>query len=187
MFETDRLIEECRAVLNEPAPHLAVKEILGRVMSRPGEVIAALGEPTEAGTTVLHRADDLTILRVVWAPLMNIYPHDHQTWAVIGIEGGQEDNAFYRRRKDGIGLDLANSRSIGETEVITLGEDAIHAVTNPRRKFTSAIHVYGGDFFALERSEWDTPEAAEQPYNLQRAMQVFADANERAKELLAQG
>ncbi len=164
-----------------------MKEVLGRVMSEPGDVTAALGEPTDAGTTVLLRADDLTILRVVWAPLMQIYPHDHRTWAVIGIEGGQEDNAFYRRRKDGAGLDLANARSIAETEVITLGEDAIHAVTNPRRKFTSAIHVYGGDFFAIERSEWDTPEAAEQPYSLERAMQVFVDANERAKELLASG
>jgi predicted metal-dependent enzyme (double-stranded beta helix superfamily) len=187
MFEPDRFIADCKAALKEQAPHLAVKELLSRVMSTPAEVIAALGEPVEAGTTTLHRADDLTILRVVWAPLMQIYPHDHSTWAVIGIEGGQEDNAFYRRRKEGIGLDLANTRSIAESEVITLGVDAIHAVTNPRRKYTSAIHVYGGDFFALERSEWDTPEAAEQPYNIQRTMQVFVDANERAKALLAGG
>jgi predicted metal-dependent enzyme (double-stranded beta helix superfamily) len=185
MFDTDRLIEDCRGALQENAPHLAVKEILGRVMSSPGEVTAVLGEPTEAGTTVIHRADDLTILRVVWAPLMQIYPHDHRAWAVIGIEGGQEDNAFYRRRKEGIGLDLANTRSIAESEVITLGVDAIHAVTNPRRKYTSAIHVYGGDFFALERSEWDTPEATEQPYSFERTMRVFAEANQRAKDLLA--
>ena len=127
------------------------------------------------------------MLDAVWAPGMRLFPHDHLMWAVIGIYAGQEDNAFYRRRKDGPGLDLANARSIGATEVITLGVDAIHAVTNPQRKYTSAIHVYGGDFFALERSEWDTPEAAEQPYNLQRTMQVFVDANERAKALLAGG
>ena len=33
---------------------------------------------------------------------------------------------------------------------------------------------------------WDSPEAAEQPYSVDRAMQTFADANERAKELLAE-
>ncbi|MGE0060430.1 MAG: hypothetical protein AB7T32_20825 [Dehalococcoidia bacterium] len=187
MFETERLIEDCRAALKEQAPHLAIKEILGRAMSSPNDVLGVLGMPDDAasGTEVLHRADDLTILRVVWAPMMQIYPHDHRTWAVIGIYTGQEDNAFFRRKKDEPGLDLVNARTIETTETITLGQDAIHAVTNPKRKYTGAIHVYGGDFFAIERSEWNTPEAPEQPYNLQRAMSVFAEANARAKELLA--
>jgi predicted metal-dependent enzyme (double-stranded beta helix superfamily) len=117
---------------------------------------------------------------------MQVYPHDHQTWAVIGIYGGQEDNSFYRRRKDGPGLELVNARSVAEAETISLGADAIHAVTNPRRKFTAAIHVYGGDFFTIPRSEWDTPEAPEQPYSIDRLRQTFAEANERAKELLKQ-
>jgi predicted metal-dependent enzyme (double-stranded beta helix superfamily) len=116
---------------------------------------------------------------------MNIYPHDHRTWAVIGIYGGQEDNAFYRRRKDGSGLDLVNDRSLSEEETISLGADAIHAVTNPRRKFTGAIHVYGGDFFAIERSEWESAQAPEQRYSVEHAMRTFAEANERAKQLLA--
>ena len=185
MFDKDRFIEECLAALTERAPNLAVQQIVSRTMSEPGEVTRAFGEPTEAGTQVVYRADDLTILRVVWAPLMKIYPHDHRTWAVIGIEGGQEDNAFYRRRKDEPGLEQVNARSIAESETLSLGADAIHAVTNPRRKFTSAIHVYGGDFFAIPRSEWDTPAAPEQPYSIERAMRTFSEANERARELLA--
>jgi hypothetical protein len=28
-------------------------------------------------------------------------------------------------------------------------------VTNPIPRLTGAIHVYAGDFFAAERSEWD--------------------------------
>jgi len=28
-------------------------------------------------------------------------------------------------------------------------------VTNPIGKLTGAVHVYGGDFFAAPRSEWD--------------------------------
>jgi len=34
---------------------------------------------------------DLTILNVVWTPGMVVYPHDHRTWAVIGLYGGRED------------------------------------------------------------------------------------------------
>jgi predicted metal-dependent enzyme (double-stranded beta helix superfamily) len=187
MFETERFIEECRAALKERAPHLAIKELVARSVSEPGEIERALGTPAESGIQTIHRSDELTILNVVWAPLMNIYPHDHRTWAVIGIYGGQEDNAFYRRRKDEPGLELLNARSLSEEDTISLGEDAIHAVTNPRRKYTGAIHVYGGDFFAIERSEWDSPMAAEQRYSIDRAMRTFADANERAKELLAGG
>jgi hypothetical protein len=28
-------------------------------------------------------------------------------------------------------------------------------VSNPLKRLTDAIHVYGGDFFATPRSEWD--------------------------------
>jgi predicted metal-dependent enzyme (double-stranded beta helix superfamily) len=118
---------------------------------------------------------------------MNLYPHDHGTWAVIGIYGGQEDNSFYRRRKDAPGLDRVNGKSLSEEDTVSLGPDVIHAVTNPRRKFTGAIHVYGGDFFEIERSEWESTASPEQRFNMQRALQVYAEANERAKELLAQG
>lgn len=186
MFETERFIEACAAALKERSPHLAIQELVREAVSRPSEVQYALGTPTQAGIQTVHRSDELTILNVIWAPLMQLYPHDHRTWAVIGIYGGQEDNAFYRRRKEGIGLDLVNGRSLSEEETISLGPDAIHAVTNPKRKLTGAIHVYGGDFFAIERSEWDSPAAPEQAYSVERAMQTFADANERAKDILAQ-
>ena len=44
-----------------------------------------------------------------------------------------------------------------------LGQDIIHSVTNPIPRLTGAIHVYGGDFFAIERSEWDPETLAEGP------------------------
>jgi len=185
MFESERFIESCLAALKERSPQLAVQELVKEAVSQPGAVEQALGTPEESGIKTVFRSDELTILNVVWAPLMNIYPHDHRTWAVIGIYGGQEDNAFYRRRKDAPGLDLVNDRSLSEEETISLGPDAIHAVTNPRRKYTGAIHVYGGDFFAIERSEWESAQAPEMPYNMDHALRTFAEANERAKELLA--
>lgn len=185
MFETERFIESCLDTLKERAPQLAVQELVREAVGQPGAVEKTLGTPSESGITTVYRSDELTILNVVWAPLMNIYPHDHRTWAVIGIYGGQEDNAFYRRRKDGPGLDLVNDRSLSEEETISLGADAIHAVTNPRRKYTGAIHVYGGDFFAIERSEWESAQAPEQRYNMDHALRTFAEANERAHELLA--
>ena len=65
------------------------------------------------------------------------------------------------------------------TDTTLLGKTIIHAVTNPLRQFTGAIHVYGGDFFAAARSEWDAETLEERPYDVEHAKRVFAEANER--------
>jgi predicted metal-dependent enzyme (double-stranded beta helix superfamily) len=64
-------------------------------------------------------------------------------------------------------------------DVAQLGPDVIHSVTNPVMKLTGAIHVYGGDFFATERSEWDPGTLTEQPYNVDKNMRLFAESNAR--------
>lgn len=187
MFDKDRFIEDCLKALKDPLPQRAIEELVREAVSAPWEVERVLGTPQAAAISTVHRSDELTVLNVIWAPKMAIYPHDHRTWAVIGIYGGREDNAFYRRRKEGKGLDQVNGRSLADHETVGLGPDVIHAVTNPLLQYTGAIHVYGGDFFAINRSEWDSPGAAEQPYSVDRAMKTFADANERAKQLLEAG
>ncbi len=186
MFERERFVEACQAALKERAPQLAIQELVREAIAGTGDIERDLGTPGEAGFTALYRANDLTILNFVWAPHMVLYPHDHKIWAVIGIYGGQEDNVFYRRRQEGIGLEQINGRSLNEQECIVLGPEAIHSVTNPRRAFTGAIHVYGGDFFAVPRSEWQSPDAPEQPFSLDGARRTFAEANVRAKILLAE-
>jgi len=65
-------------------------------------------------------------------------------WAVIGIYSGREDNAFYHRTEDG--LRSRGEKTLSAKETIPLGEEVIHAVTNPLEQITAAIHVYGGDF-----------------------------------------
>lgn len=186
MFETEVFVEACRKALAESSPQLVVQELIREAVRSPKAVLDTLGTPDTAGITTLHRSKELTVLNVIWAPKMAIYPHDHKTWAVIGIYGGQEDNTFYRRLKDAGGLlEQVNGRSLSEEDAMILGEDAIHAVANPRMVYTGAIHVYGGDFFALQRSEWEAPEAQEQPYSVDHTLRTFAEANERAKDLLA--
>jgi len=178
MFDLDRFIEDCRAALKEPrTAEIAVKELVARAVSEPSDVERVLGTPSAGGAARLHQSPELTILNVIWSPEMAIYPHDHRMWTVIGLYGGREDNTFYRRA----GQDLveAGAKQLEVRDATVLGRDVIHAVANPLRQFTGAIHVYGGDFFATPRSEWDPDTREERPYDLQRAMKVFADANER--------
>jgi hypothetical protein len=37
--------------------------------------------------------------------------------------------------------------------------------------------VYGGDFFTTERSEWDPENLEERPYDIDKNVKYFEDAN----------
>lgn len=180
MFELDRFVADCRAALAEDASHKAVREVVARAVAEPGAVLRALGEPTRAEIRKLHHADDLTILNVVWAPRMTILPHDHRMWAVIGVYGGREDNIFWRRIDDGAGgrrIEAAGAKALGDRDTAPLGRDIIHSVTNPIPRLSGAIHVYGGDFFAAPRSEWDPETLLERRYDVETNMRLFEEAN----------
>jgi predicted metal-dependent enzyme (double-stranded beta helix superfamily) len=177
MLNLDHFITECRGARTRPAPQLAIKEILERAVANPSAVEAALGTPRQGQITTLHHDRDLTILNIVWAPGMAVYPHDHRMWALIGLYGGREDNTFYRRRADG--LQAAGGKQLDTGDTALLGESVIHAVANPLRVFTGAIHIYGGDFFGTPRSDWDPDTLQERPFDIERARKVMADANER--------
>jgi predicted metal-dependent enzyme (double-stranded beta helix superfamily) len=179
MFDRDRFMQDCRDALRQAEVHAAVREIVARAVSAPGEVLKALGEPKRSGLEALYRSESLTILNVLWGPGMSLYPHDHRMWAVIGIYSGREDNAFYRRNESGLTLHGAKTLDIKET--IPLGDAVIHAVTNPLDQITAAIHVYGGDFFAVPRSEWDPQTFQEREFDLEHAKQVFEEANKRIR------
>ena len=62
-----------------------------------------------------------------------------------------------------------------------LGESVIHAVTNPLDQITAAIHVYGGDFFAVPRSEWDPQTLEERAFDIEHAKRVFEESNQRLR------
>jgi predicted metal-dependent enzyme (double-stranded beta helix superfamily) len=99
-------------------------------------------------------------------------------WAVIGIYTGREDNIFWRRL-DGSGNQIAaaGAKALAVKDAETLGENIIHSVTNPIPRLTGAIHVYGGDFFGIPRSEWDAETLLEQPSDGKKMARRFEEAN----------
>jgi predicted metal-dependent enzyme (double-stranded beta helix superfamily) len=174
MFDLDTFVSDCLAANTADQPRLAVKEVLDRAVSDPAAVAAAL-PPDRAQLTELHVSDDLTILQVVWGPGQRIRPHDHRTWATIGIYSGGEDNSFYRRA-DG-SLAESGGRELRPRDVCLLGDDTIHAVHNPTGEFAGAIHIYGANFFEIERSEFDPETFEERPYDNTTTLRGFEEAN----------
>jgi predicted metal-dependent enzyme (double-stranded beta helix superfamily) len=178
MFDLDQFVMDCRSALTADKSHKLVREVVGRAVANPGAVLKALGEPTRGVLKALYRSDDLTILNIVWPPYMTLMPHNHNMWAVIGIYTGREDNIYWRRIPGGQGhLEAAGAKALGQGDAEPLGREIIHSVTNPIPRLTAAIHVYGGDFFAAERSEWDPETLEEQRWDAERAARRFEEAN----------
>jgi predicted metal-dependent enzyme (double-stranded beta helix superfamily) len=180
-FDLERFIADCIAARADDPSHKAVREVLARAVSRPSAVLDALGPPSRAGLHSLYRSPELTILNLVWGPGMTLMPHNHRMWAVIGIYSGREDNIFWRRvRGDTTGrIEAAAAKALCEKDAEPLGRDIIHSVTNPIGRCTAALHIYGGDFFAADRSEWDPETLQEQPYDIERVRRIFDESNTR--------
>jgi predicted metal-dependent enzyme (double-stranded beta helix superfamily) len=182
MFDLDQFVADCRAAVAEDESHRLVREVVARAVADPAGVLGGIGEPRFAGVERIYNAPDLTIINVVWGPLMTVMPHEHRMWAVIGVYTGGEDNMYWRRVSGEPGksrIEAAGAHALRAGDTEPLGRDIVHSVTNPIPRLTGAIHVYGGDFFAVERSEWDAETLTERPYDIEKNMRLFTDANAR--------
>ena len=179
MLDLNQFVSDCRAALTGEPSQLAVREVVARAVSDPAAVLRSLGEPRRGGIHVLHQSSELTVLNVIWAPWMTLLPHNHLMWAVIGIYTGREDNMFWRRIRGGQDgkVEAAGARALCVGDAEPLGPDVIHSVTNPIPRLTGALHVYGGDFFAVPRSEWDAETLLEQPTDGARMARRLEEAN----------
>jgi len=183
-FDRERFVEDCRDCLAEGDPQAAMREVLARELADPRAVLGALGEPKEAGFDVLLRSEKLTIFAAKWAPRMTLPPHNHLMWALIGIYAGREDNIFWKRSAHAAGRGIAagGARALFEGDIAELPVEAIHSVTNPLSKFAGGLHLYGGDFFATERSQWNAETLAEEASNGDVVRAMFERENERMRK-----
>lgn len=179
MFEREGFIEQCRAAVREKDGHKIVRELLQEVVSDPAAIEKELQTPERGFVEKIYVGPDLTIIHLGWPPKMVLRPHNHKMWANIGIYRGREDNMFWRELPpdSAEGIEAAGAKSIGEGDVAPLGKDIIHSVANPTNRLTCALHVYGGDFFEMERNEWDPDTLAKERYSMENTYRAFEEAN----------
>src|SRR5215831_11552338 len=72
VFDLEQFVSDCRALVRQEHAQPAVREVVARAVSEPSSVIRALGEPTRGGIYVLYQSTELTVLNLVWAPLMTL-------------------------------------------------------------------------------------------------------------------
>ncbi len=161
-FDVDEFIGECRtAVADSPS---SLRDPLERAGCAGTAAIEAL-DAVQLGAGIVHVAPDLTVMLIKWPPRMYDPPHDHRMGAAIAMLAGHEDHRLYKRRDDG-SLEVAADRVLADGEMLLLGPDAIHAVRNPDRSWSAALHVYAGDLFGVPRTEWDADGLSAEPLRL---------------------
>jgi predicted metal-dependent enzyme (double-stranded beta helix superfamily) len=178
-FDLDQFISDCQHAVREDRSHKFMREVVARAVSDPQAVLRTLGDPTQGVMRPLFRSNEVTILNVIWAPRMCLLPHNHKMWAVIGIYSGREDNIFWRRVDEHrpVNIEAAGAKALSEKDAFPLGPDVIHSVINPIPRLTGAIHVYGGDFFGVTRSEWDPENLSEETSSGEKMARRFDEAN----------
>jgi predicted metal-dependent enzyme (double-stranded beta helix superfamily) len=177
-FDVDEFVARCRdAVEGETEPWLAVRDVLDEALRDRAAIVRAL-PPTRSELVLLYVGPDVTVVKVVWAPQMVFPPHDHLTWACNGLYSGCEQNTLFE--PDESGLRRTGEFFIDDGGIGMLDADSIHSVRNPdARRLSAALHVYGGDFPSLPRSNWIGEPPRRVPADIAVTQRLFAEANDR--------
>lgn len=166
----DRFVDDAQACLCAPDPVQALEALVREVVSDPARLRETVrqrsGSNFVPGFDVFWRSQNLTVFHATLQPQFRNPPHDHGTWAIVGVYAGMERNIFYRR--DGRNAVEDYQLDAIAPHVIVLRPGVIHAIANPLSLASCAIHVYGNDHFDASRSMWHPETLIEEPYQMER-------------------
>lgn len=133
---------------------------------------AAIPEGASLGELIVYRSAELTMLYGRIPPRFRSGIHDHTVFACIAQLTGVETSVVYEPVDEGEGLRVAETMSAGPGQVTCLPADAIHHIENPTDEVARALHVYAGDFSAIEneRSLWSHDEHVRGSFSLQKLL-----------------
>jgi predicted metal-dependent enzyme (double-stranded beta helix superfamily) len=180
MAETYKLqdfVRDARAIidrrLEEDETLAALSAPLARIIHRPDcltDMPEVNSDPDPERGFTIYRAEDLSIMCVVWNVGSGTPVHNHNGWALEGIISGMERNRNYQRLDDGSEPWRAKLEEVdpsvvrtGETTCLALPPNDIHAVEIPGDK-TLAIHVYGNDLAKQWRYQFDLETGEVKPF-----------------------
>ena len=181
VYTVQQFVEDAREIIakrwDEKKTLDAISEPLARIIARQ-DCLADVhpeGNPDPDKGFPIYRADDLSVLCVVWQPESGTPIHNHNGWALEGIISGTERNRNYARRDDASQPWVAELEEVSPTLVTTgmttaldIPPNDIHAVEIPSGK-TLAIHVYGNDLYKQWRYQFDIETGEVKPFRSRNA------------------
>ncbi len=88
----------------------------------------------------------LTVQMVTWQPGTPSTIHNHGTWGIVALLGGQERNRFWRRAaepKHPYNIESTGELLLNPGDVIGFTSDAIHAIESIGDETTVSFNLYG--------------------------------------------
>ncbi len=164
MRDLDVIVDEekqnFRAIVNRGKP------LLGRLLSDMKWLAPRYYEPRQ-GASVQYLLDKssvgkFTITSVVFSQGYCTPVHNHDTWGLIGIWRGEEQEERFKRTDNGTRTGHVELRPAG-TMTNTPGsichlippDEEIHRIRTVSPEPSCSVHVYGGDIFGKTRQQYD--------------------------------
>ncbi len=104
----------------------------------------------ETGWSVVMLYDEpdfpLTVQTVVWSPGSVSPIHNHATWGIVALMGGQEKNTFWQRSptpQQPDRIQPVNDRLLTPGDILCLMPDAIHQIEVIGDEPTVSFNLYG--------------------------------------------
>lgn len=166
--ELDDFVAHCLSLLDEPDVGDLVQQAMVPMLTHPNPMAAAIEDlrPAAGRAAMVHRSENLTVIGIEVAEGFVSPPHNHHLWSVVGVYRNEEHNTFYRR--SGNGIEQTGEATLHTGDAMAFPADAIHRIANIGTGPMRALHVYGGDLFAAQRSEWDDQTGEERPFGSAR-------------------
>ena len=99
-FDLNNFVEECISASKKDNYRDIILDLVKNAVSNPKSLTSVLGKPNKSTYDKIFVSDDLVVVNVVWSPGLSIVPHNHNSWAVIGVYAGQEKNIFWQKITD---------------------------------------------------------------------------------------
>ncbi len=86
----------------------------------------------------------ITVQMVAWAPGTQSKIHNHATWGIVAMVGGEEKNTFWRQAADDPkDIKLAGEKMLYPGDIIGFTSNAVHRVSPIGDEPTVSFNLYG--------------------------------------------
>ncbi|MEM7267932.1 MAG: hypothetical protein AAF401_01625 [Pseudomonadota bacterium] len=179
-LELEELTAQLSAAAKASDPSATLRQSLRDALTTPDLIADEIAAKPD-DEVLLFEDDACSIWSCRYTPGDVLAPHEHCMAAHIAVFRGVEVEVLYK--PEGGELRHGGNLNVAAGELITLGPDAVHAVSAAGKAQSCAIHVYEGPLTKVERRLFDWNTGAAIPFtmeNFHAMMRKSADMAEFA-------
>jgi len=148
----DEFVERARTAAASDTSTSAIRELLKGSLSESDAMADAIAS-LEDDEVMVFEDETCSIWTCRYDSDVVLAPHEHCMSVHIAVYRGAEVEVLYKREPGR--LKHGGNKLVSAGEVVSLGPDAIHAITADGSGQSHAIHIYEGPLTEVKRSLFD--------------------------------